>query len=100
MVFSKTNRHRELKGDICVCTYPCNICPFLVALLVPWMDLDEGLTVSSSSVIAITVPKRRMVFPQAVNSSSVMTNKMILQNHCDLKIRTRSATEPIGKMCE
>lgn len=41
-----------------------------------------------------------MVFPQAANSSSVMTNKMILQNFCDLKIRARSATKPIGKMCE
>lgn len=68
------------------------------------MDLDEALRVSSSSVIARTLPKRRrsrrMVFPQAVNSSSVMTNKMILQNLCDLEIRTRSATKPIGKMCE
>lgn len=56
----------------------------------------------SGSVIAVTLPKRRrrMVFPQAVSSSSVMTNKMILQNLCDLEIITMAATKPIGKMCE
>lgn len=41
------------------------------------MDLDEGLAVSSNAVTTITVSRRRrrMVFPQAVNSSNSLVSK-------------------------
>lgn len=39
------------------------------------MDLDEGLAVSSNATITVSRRRRRMVFPQAVNSSNSLVSK-------------------------